>query len=202
MASKADITNLAYSNLGHTANVINIDPPDPSTEAKKAAIFYPLALSEILAAHDWGFATRYKVLSSVGNPDAGWQFRFGLPGDYVKAREITAFEGQDPQPYEITSSDADGTVLQCNVEIPTLKYTALIVVTGRFPPKFVIALSWLLSSMVAGPVLRKKDLADDAREVYMEKLGEAAVEDADADKTSSPRQRVRNYKPRSIKARS
>ncbi len=202
MASKTDICNLALANLGHATPVINIDPPDPSNEAKKCSIFYPIALAECLADHDWGFATRYSVLSSVGNPDAGWSFRFGLPSDYVKAREVTENEFNTPQPYEITSSDADGTVLQTHVETPLLKYTALVVVTGRFPPKFINALSWLLASYLAGPILRKKEKAEEARKQYIEILGQGAVQDSNADKTSSPKQRVKDYKPRSIRARS
>lgn len=201
MASKVDICNLALSNLGHTANVINIDPPDPSNEAKKCAIFYPIALSEALSDHDWNFATRYKTLTSIGNPDAEWLFRFGLPSDYLNAQEITAFEDIAPQPYEITSSDADGTVLQCNVEIPLLKYTASVVVTGRFSPKFVNALSWLLASYLAGPILRKKEKGLEARDAYDVVLGRATVKDSNADKTSQQKQRVKDYSPRSIKAR-
>jgi len=86
--------------------------------------------------------------------------------------------------------------------VPLLKYTAAVVVTGRFPPKFVNALSWLLSSYLIGPIKKAKtEDVERLRKVYREVLGEAAIQDANADKTSSPRLRLKDYKPRAIIAR-
>lgn len=59
-----------------------------------------------------------------------------------------------PQPYAIeTSGDGSGIILT-NVCDATLRYTATITDTTKFGPLFTLALTYLLASMLAGPILK------------------------------------------------
>ncbi len=59
-----------------------------------------------------------------------------------------------PQPFELETS-ADGTeVLLTNVPCALLRYTVLVTDATKFSALFKLALSWLLASMLAGPILK------------------------------------------------
>lgn len=59
-----------------------------------------------------------------------------------------------PQPYALETL-ADGTeVVLTNVPDAVLRYTTLVDDTGAFSPLFTLALSYLLASMLAGPILK------------------------------------------------
>jgi len=92
-----------------------------------------------------------------------------------------------PQPYSI-EIQADGTqILLTNVCDAALRYTTIITDTSKFSPLFTLALSYLLASMLAGPIL-KGDAGIAAAEqqlgLFKAFKGQAEASDANQRKTN------------------
>lgn len=198
MASKIDIWNLALSHIGHKANVA--DPDEATAEANHCRRFYPMALNVALERYAWSFATLRVALAEVTNPVDHWGYAYALPNLCIKPRAVLLPESNDDskeQPYAV-ESDSDGNgILYTNVEDAVLKYTTLITDTNRFSPFFVMALSYDLASMLAGPIPKdtktKKAMLDAA--IYYAGLAEAA--DANANHDTS----YRDFIPSHLAAR-
>lgn len=186
--SAVDIVNLAYSNIGHEANVVSISPPDTTAEASHAARFYPIARDVVLEAHAWGWATRRSQLSNVVNEFAHWQFAYSAPNNMIRPLAIylpSEFDDTKTQPFEMASDSAGNVVLLTNIEDAVVKYVHRVTDTARFTPQFVVSLSWLLSSFLAGPVAKKPELAAGARQAYGQALLLAKAYDSMSRKTDA-----------------
>jgi hypothetical protein len=86
-----------------------------------------------------------------------------------------------PQPYA-AETQADGTqIILTDVCDAVLRYTTLVDDTTKFSPLFALALSWLLASMLAGPIL-KGDVGEAAGErcLAMFKTFEGMAESSDS----------------------
>lgn len=59
-----------------------------------------------------------------------------------------------PQPFAIETRPDGSQILLTNVHDAVLRYTTLVEDTTKFSPLFVLALSHLLASMLAGPILK------------------------------------------------
>lgn len=92
-----------------------------------------------------------------------------------------------PQPFA-TETKIDGTqIILTNVCDAVLRYTTVVSDTTKFSPLFMLALSWLLASMLAGPLLKgdagmKAGLA--ALSMFNQFKGQATVSDANQRKTN------------------
>jgi hypothetical protein len=88
----------------------------------------------------------------------GWTYAYALPTDFLKVCASTppALGAISTSIYEFdTETDATGQkILLTDVENPYLVYVRVIDDTSKFSPTFVTALSYLLASMLAGPVLK------------------------------------------------
>lgn len=168
MSSDVDICNLALSHLGDEAEVAAIDPPDGSAQAVHCARFYPMARDALIEAHPWTFATKRVAVAEVTNElSDDWAYAYALPSTCL--RPLAALYpgapaqlfGQDTDdgshPYIVEASQDGGLVLYTNLQTPMLRYIDRIEDTGRFTPGFVISLSRLLASYLAGPVLKGKE---------------------------------------------
>ncbi len=179
MASEVDISNLALAYLGDEATVASISPPDGSAQAAHCNRFYPIARDTLLEMHSWGFATRRASLPLLAaTPPSQWDYAYAQPADAVNLLAIydpaaaddvgmpiimanmpygATQAGQSiftPQPF-VSETLADGTdVIYTNQINAVLHYTALITDTTKFSPLFIEALSWLLASKLAGPLLK------------------------------------------------
>ncbi len=170
MASVLDICNLALSHLGDTATVSSIDPPEGSVQAEHCARFYPIARDSLLEMHAWNFSTKRAALAQLATADSTeWTYTYALPVDFVAAISVHApgatgdgVEAGAPVPAEfVMGSLADGTrVLHSDQADAVLLYNSSVqdqsTVTDaiRVSPLFVLALSWHLASMLAGPILK------------------------------------------------
>lgn len=56
--------------------------------------------------------------------------------------------------FSIELNDSGNRVMLCNIENPDFRYVTSSVDPSKFSPLFVTALSWLLASMLAGPILK------------------------------------------------
>jgi hypothetical protein len=185
-----DIANLSLSHLGDRATLASIDPPEGSAQADHVAQFWPIARDEALAEYDWRFAsaiveTAEFTPASETNPL--WAYAYALPSDFLVAREIAYADGVvipwgDNFPeFEIGALSDGQSAFYTQVEGVALRYTRKITDPSKYPPKFVSALSYLLASYLAGPVLKGKtgaSAAAAARQAWERLSAKAAVTDA------------------------
>lgn len=162
MASSVDIVNLALSHIGDEAAVTSISPADGTEQAAQAAKFYPIALETILEAHDWNFAMKRKNLAELSTtpPDA-WEYAYAVPGDMLTPISVLPQDAPDETidlGYEVDyviEALTDGTrVIYCNIEQAAIRYVARITDTSKFSMMFINALTRLLASFLAGPILK------------------------------------------------
>jgi hypothetical protein len=184
MASEVDTCNLALARLGDPATVSSINPPEGSAQAEHCARFYPIARDAALEAHSWSFATRREALPLLDVDSWGWSFAYGLPTNTLIALAVLppGTTGDEmTQDFEIESTATGAKVLYTNQDDATLRYVMRATNTSRFSPGFVEALSWLLASYLAGPLLKGEEGASMAQATYQQyrmALSWATVADA------------------------
>lgn len=195
MASAIDICNLALSHIGQDANISSIDPPEGSADAEHCARFYPMALGEALEEHPWTFATRRQNLALLGSTIDPWPFAYALPAGCLKPRRVLPQSSSDDlrgQRFLVEDN-----VVYTDIEDAILVYTYNLTDTTRFTPLFTTALSWLLASKIAGPIL--KDTSGNAAtrcfNVYSLEIGKAKASNGNSDHNRP------QYTPSSIRAR-
>ncbi len=101
MASEIQIANLALARIGASATISSLT--EASFEAEKCLQFYGIARDNLLARHDWAFATHRVVLSLLGDAEAtpnltlypglrNWRFAYATPSDMVTALAVLPAE--------------------------------------------------------------------------------------------------------------
>lgn len=184
MPSVVAICNTALSRLGDSATVASIDPPEGSTQAEHCAVFYPIARDTLLESHEWGFATRRARLALLASPSWNWRFGYAKPANCVKVVSVLGphqCATSDSADYQ-TESDESGTqIILTNVQNATIRYTSRIEDSTKFPPLFTEALSWLLASYIAGPLIKGETGLTAGRAAYatyLQQLAQAKVSDS------------------------
>lgn len=173
MASEVDICNLALGHLGDNATVASLNPPEGSAQAEHCARFYPMARDSLLELHTWGFATKRVTLAQLGTGWPEWDYSYAQPSDALNILAVLPPDSTDD--YSIASVtnvpmsaggsyvpqafscevDADGNeVIYTDQADAVLRYTGRIEDPTKFSPTFVVALSWHLASMLAGPIIK------------------------------------------------
>jgi hypothetical protein len=159
VASEVDIGNLALSHIGEEAAVTSFDPVDGTIHAEHLARFYPVARDVCLEAHAWKCNRRTEQLTDpLATVPDGWNFAYATPADLLKvlrlypegARRdiVTIYE------FEVESDDNGQEMILTDIENPFLIYSRKIVDTSKFSPTLTLAISYLLASLLAGPVLK------------------------------------------------
>lgn len=211
MASEVDICNLALGHIGDAATVSSIIPPEGSAQAEHCARFYPIARDALLEMHAWGFATKRVNLASLGSGWPEWQYAYACPNDAVNLLAVLPQTATDdysvgmtymfsqtgdpiaaggiyqPQPYNYESLDDGTIVIYTNQENAMLRYTSLVTDTTVFSPLFIVTLSWLLASYLAGPVIKGDAGAAEAKRclgMATGMLSKATVSDANQRRTT------------------
>ena len=191
MASEVDIANLALSHLGDDATIASLDPPEGSAQAEHCARFYPMARDSLLEMHSWRFATRRATLAELENTWPQWDHAYAKPADCLRIISVIDPEvGDDLQVLGVKSvkqftveiNDDLAEVILTNQEDAVVRYVARTTDTTKFPPLFVMALSWHLASMIAGPVIKGDAGAAEAKrcaQMAQAWLNRALASDAD-----------------------
>jgi hypothetical protein len=202
VASALDICNLALSHLGDSANVSSIDPPEGSAQAEHCARFYPIARDSLLEMHNWSFATRRTQPALLAEDiDTAWTYAYAAPAGMVKPIAVVvpgALDDADSQPYTVETLSTGLVVVYTNTENAVLRYVARVTDTTKYTPLFVDALSWLLASYLAGPIIKGDSGVQAGRACFNTFTGQyqrAAGSDANMQKTSA------DFTPSAIAAR-
>ena len=186
MASEVDIANLALSHLGDDASVASFDPPEGSPQAEHCARFYPIARDSLLEMHAWTFATTTTTtaLTPLGDATGAWLYGYALPSGCLRPLKIFQSgwaEDSWIDTFDVEARTEGQEIILANIDAAYLRYTRRVTDTSKFSPLFVDALSWLLASMLAGPVLKGESGAKAATscfQVFLERFGRAAAADA------------------------
>lgn len=185
MATDVDICNLALARLGDDATVATLDPPEGSAQASHCARFYPMARDALQDMANWSFCLTRQSLSLLSTvPVTGWLYAYAPPSDAVDILAIFTADATDDfntQPFEQEELPDGTSVIYSNTPNAVCRYTRHTTDTSKFSPLFVEALSWLLASNLAGPVLKGDAGREAAKECYAwfrQKFAEASASDA------------------------
>ena len=192
MSTPVDICNLALARLGDEANVQSISPPDGSTQAALCAQFYPIARDTLLSMRQWTFATvRAQLALLVGDTyHSPWAYAYALPNQCLAVLKILEMDAPDDvamsgsvtgQPYRVESLGDGQVVVLTNVADAAAVYTRRVEDTAKFSPLFVDAMSWLLVSYLAGPIIKGdagRTASRATTEAFQQVLGTASMRDA------------------------
>ena len=178
MATEIDICNLALAHLGDDATIASIKPPEGSAQAEHAARFYPIARNTLLETHTWNFAAKRASLATTTNPTEQWEYAYVAPADMMTPLAIISPTAQNDYSTRMSSGDTPGGItsnysptivaghytpqqfalegdyIYTNQENAILRYQSLITDSTKFSPLFVVALSWHLAAMMAGPIIK------------------------------------------------
>ena len=210
MASIPQICNMALAHIGDDSSVSSISPPDGTAAAGHCARFYGQARTEMLEPGAWKFSKKRALLAQVANPSEVWLYAYGLPSDCLRPLRVLNSSYAHPlrvQPqYETFSNRNDlllnialdeentadfqveGNVVFTNQPEAVLLYVVDIVDTTKFTPSFTTALSYLLASYLAGPIVKGTEgtrLAKAMRDMAMNMARGSATADANASNSIS-----------------
>lgn len=183
MSNAVEICNLALGHIGSDANVASISPPDGSVESGYCARYYPLARKLTIAMAQWSFATTRKALAEVTNESNVWQFAYSQPADCIKPYRVLKAGATNEQ--DGASFTIEGGVIYTNEAEATLVYTRDITDTTKFSPEFISALSWMIASYLAGPIIKGNEGANAAVKLRERAAAETRLASAgDANRSS------------------
>lgn len=211
MASEVDICNAALAELGDSATVVSINPPSGSVQAVHCARFYPIARDALLEMHTWGFATkRVQPALLAETPPAPWAYAYQAPSDVLNFLSITDPNATDDysqglqmygsvtgasqyevglyttQPFAVEMDNFGNQIILTNQQNAMLRYSGRVTDTTTFGPLFIEALTKLLKSKLAGPVVKGAEgraEAKSAMQEFMVALGTATASDSNQHKT-------------------
>lgn len=206
MASEVDICNLALSHIGDRANIASIDPPEGSAQAQHCKTFYPLARNEMLQLMRPSFARARIALADLSltvTMPAQWRYAYAYPQDCIVFEGVfdptRLYDEKDSGAANEIGDDEDGTrIIYTNVEDAIGRYIKLVTDTTRYSPLFVQAVSRLLASYLAGPIVKGKagvELADAQRKLALGYLAEGSASDANQDNRRDVRDDARHAAP-------
>lgn len=195
--AKIDICNLAVSHLAVGLEIQDFD--NEKTEAAQACRrFYDIARQKVLRDFDWPFANAVDFLAQLANP-AGlaqptneWRYWYRYPATALTIHRIlnqaTRTDTEISRVIFSVGRDSGGQVIYSDLLAAQVEYTYDEADTTRFPPDFVIALSYYLASLI-GPRVAGGDqfkLADRAYLLYEKAIVEAWANSANQEPPDFP----------------
>lgn len=181
MTSEVSICNLALAYLGDSATVSSINPPEGSAQADHCARFYPIARNSLLEMHAWGFSTKRITLALLGSGAPAWEYSYMQPSDALNIIAVLPPDAIDdysqvapnnntsdmsaysPQAFSCEIDGSGNAVILTDQEDAVLRYTSVVDDPTKFSPLFVLALSWHLAAMLAGPLIKGSEGAAEAK---------------------------------------
>lgn len=204
MTTDVEICKLALSNI-RAGSLNSLD--DATLPAQMCKLKYPILRDFLLGQLTWGFARSIKALAVVTTEVFTWSQIYSYPSDCLKMLRLVGPQEElanastsllqrlfDEQvlpagslrnkiPHEIFTIDGNK-LIGTNDEDLRIDYTVKITDPTLFSMEFVMALSHLLSSELAIPLVGVKDgrsLRSDSLQIYNQYLLDAMSSDANED---------------------
>jgi hypothetical protein len=177
MASTVDVYNMALSHLAHGQEVAATS--ERSAEAAACRTFYDIALRDTLRAYPWGFATKIEALDLIEeDPNDEWAYSYRYPSDCVHFRRILSGDRNDSASTRAefkVAHDSSGQLIFTDTPEAEAEYTQYVSNVDRFPPDFMLALSYRLAALIAPRVMGgdPKQLGLKAYKMYQIELSRA-----------------------------
>jgi hypothetical protein len=153
--TETEIANLALSHLAHSKEISNLET-ERTPEALACKRFYGIARDTTLRDFEWPFATKFETLGMVAqNPaeiDQEWAYSYRYPTNCSKLRRIITGIKPINRQSQITYAigrDAEGLLIYTNESEAEIEFTYTERDTSRYPPDFVLALSFRLAAYIA-----------------------------------------------------
>lgn len=200
MASEVEICNIALSNIrGGSINSLT----EGTIQAQVCKLKYGILRDRCLREIPWGFNRKIKALAEVTTDIFNWAYAYQYPVDCLKIhRLIGSFEelpagsasviarARDSRvlplkdlrtqiPYEVFNFDDKKTIGADQPEL-RIDYVAKITDPNLFSDDFIMALSHLLSSEIAIPIVGAelgRALRNDSLQLYKQYLASAISAD-------------------------
>lgn len=185
MATEVDICNVALARLGDDATLTSIDPPEGSAQADHCARFYPICKDKLLREYPWSFAVKRTTPAPLAVEPLGEdEFAFTLPSDCLTLLAIHVTDEPHSRcglnEYTVENFQNSRAII-CHEEDVWIRYVSNVVPAQAFPTDFCDALSWLLASYLAGPMIAGSSgasMAANYLKLYQESLARAMLADA------------------------
>jgi hypothetical protein len=155
--SKTDIANMALSNLGSGKEISDLET-ERSQEASACRRFYDTALTATLRDTDWGFNRKIVSLTRVQDFRTTkvysweWDFSYQMPAEAIIVRRLGLGNRIDPLDYEVPFEiqvGTSGSLIMTNLESAVAQIGIAVSEVELYPPDFVLAVSMLLSALIA-----------------------------------------------------
>jgi hypothetical protein len=169
--SETAVCNLALGHLGISAEINNLTT-EKSAEASACRRYFSTAKDVALRDLKCTFATEFATLALVEeNPNDEWAYSYRYPASCLFFRRILSGTRNDTSgsriPYKI-ASDAVGKLIYTDRQYAECEFTKQVDDQMLWPDDFILAVSYLLASLIA-PRLTRGDgvkLGDRALELY------------------------------------
>lgn len=156
MSSKTEIANLALLHLGSSEIIANIET-EKSQKAMVCRKFYDISRDATLRDYAWPFAITIAALGLVEeNPTDEWLYSYRYPQDCARALRILSGVRVDTADsrvkYKIVDADDGGHLIYTDQEDAELEYVKQMTDITKYPPDFIMAISFRLAAYIAPSV--------------------------------------------------
>ena len=200
MASEVEICNIALSNIrGGSINSLD----EGSLQAQQCKLKYFILRDRCLTEMSWGFNRKITALAVLTTEIFNWAYAYQYPADCLKiTRLVGAHEElanadadvvsrlldsqllplrdlRNQTPYEVFNF-SNNKVIGTNEADLRIDYAVKVTDPNLFTPDFIMALSHLLSSELAIPVVGAelgRQLRDDSLKIYKSYINTAIASD-------------------------
>ena len=147
-ASDTDIANRALRLL-KAGRITDIDAQEKNANVLRD--IYDEVRAEILRAHTWKFATKFKILGRLStSPAMRWDHAYALPSDWVRTISL---HDNDAGTGNVAFEEAeieDVGALFCSIETAYLSYVYEVTDPNRLSPGFRTAFAFALAVQAPG----------------------------------------------------
>lgn len=179
MASEVQIAKMALAHIGDRYDISDL--AEASVEAEQVSLVFDDARDMVLRRHPWGFAKKYSIVSALAGTVPGkWDYMYTYPVDCLLFRHIYNSLGDDqpPIPYEVAVNGTGAKVILTDQVDAELVYTFAVTDPGTFDAEFTMALSYEIAAMIAMPLIGDLDIAKSLRQLSMDVMTMAEVDDS------------------------
>jgi len=178
MTTEVGICNRALGAIGVSEQITALT--EGTARANACNLVYGDLRDEVLAAHEWGFATtRCKLARLAAAPAFGFANAFALPSDLLRISEVSADTASLSRPrYRIE----DGRVLSDAADL-YLRHIKRVTDPNAFSTLFTTALVFRLAWEIALAITQTRSIADDMRRNFGAAIAKARGVDSQEDDT-------------------